>query len=36
MKHVRHMQAEQLSVQQRLCRLELTGSPCASTRAVLS
>ena len=25
MKHVRLMRAEQLSVQQRLCRLELTG-----------
>ncbi len=36
MKHVTHMKAEQLSVQQRLCRLEIAGSSCANSRAVLS
>ena len=36
MKHVRLMKAEQLSVQQRQCRLEPTGRPCANSRAVRS
>ena len=35
MKHAKLVKAEQLSMQQRLCRLELSGSPCASSRAVL-